>query len=300
MKVMKSFVLAFGLLVSSMAQAENVDVIADARCGTWGDSLDQGAPTTGRVNFSLKCEKNAITKSLIRKHYKGTVNKTGTLTAGYPTYGYFDPEKDEFANPKTWFAPKEESAPCNAIEPGYTIAFFCASGCYAPEQEVLYANGYERIADARKKDLKAIMTLSNDSTLDNPTLKESTREKYITDAKAGQQTLLYFHMASGGELKITLNHPLIDREGKIRRADQFAEGDFLVKADGSLDAIKKIDTDEKYFGKVYNVSVDSQDPKEQIIVAQGYLNGSLFYQNEGVREVNRQLLRTSIAAHFIQ
>lgn len=291
------------LLVGAVAQAE-VDVLTVGRCGaSWKDSVGQDqAP--GRIAFSLKCEKNAIMRSAIKKHAKGTLRHgdAATVTTGYPTYGTFDAAIDDWANPKDYIAPVSESGRCEDIPPGYQIAFFCASGCYAPDQGVLFGNGYENLVDAKRKGLKSIMSLSEESTMDALNLKESKVAELTGDKgawkKGETQPLRYFKMASGGELTVTLNHPLLTRDGKIRPASEFADGDFLVKADGTLDPIvsslvKDVET------KVYNVSVDSSNEREQIIVAQGYLNGSLYYQNETVREVNRQLLRSTVASNFI-
>jgi len=290
-------------LVSVVAQAE-VDVLTVGRCGnTWKDSLEQGAPTEGRIAFALKCEKNEIVKYHITKHASGTHREGGgPITKGYPTYGYFDVAKGEFTNPKDYVAPTSDSGSCDAIPPGYQVAFFCASGCYSPEQGLLFVGGYENLVDAKSKGLGAIVSVSAQSTLEELKLQESRLGEIIGDigsaAKASQR-MLHFVMASGGELKITLNHPLVTADGKMRRADELAKGDLLVRADGTLDPIKDI-VEYTHAGKVYNVSVDSSDPKEQIVIAQGYLNGSLYYQNEGVRELNRKLLRTSVAANFIQ
>jgi len=299
----KLFVAVALTLVSSFAQAE-VDVLTVGRCGaSWKDSVGQ-EQAPGRIAFALKCEKNVITRATIKKYERGTMRQGDQIvTKGYPTYGTFDITTDDWANPANYVAPVAESGRCEDIPAGYQVAFFCASGCYAPDQGVLFGNGYETLVDAKAKKLASIMSLGEESTLDGVKLQESSVGEIVTDmgaaAKTVKQELRHFKMASGGELKITLNHPLVTKEGKIRPASEFTVGEFLVKADGSLDAIADI-TKYEHVGKVYNVSVDSQNPVEQIIVAQGYLNGSLYYQNEGVREVNRQLLRSTVASNFIQ
>jgi hypothetical protein len=42
---------------------------------------------------------------------------------------------------------------------------------------------------------------------------------------------------------------------------------------------------------VYNVFVQSADLHQNIVITNGYLNGTAFYQNEGAQFMNREVLR---------
>ena len=45
-------------------------------------------------------------------------------------------------------------------------------------------------------------------------------------------------MTSGGILAVTMEHPILDHEGRMREASTFKIGDLLVKSDGSLDPLQ--------------------------------------------------------------
>lgn len=272
--------------------------LADSRCGTWGDSLSQ-PEAQPRADFAVSCEQDRIVKSTIRRMLLVGMKNGESITAGYPTYGFFDEAKDEFNNPKGWFAPPRVKAACSDIPSGYRIAFFCASGCYTPDQKVLFLGGNEAIGAAKDQKLESIQALDPSSTLDHPKLTEAKVDHFISDYVAGPQEILTLVMKSGGKLRVTQNHPLVDGNGVMRRADTMRTGESLVKADGSQDAIESI-TKAVENTKVYNVAVDANVPRGHIVVAQGYLNGGLYFQNEGVKELNRILLRTSVAEHFIR
>lgn len=76
-------------------------------------------------------------------------------------------------------------------------------------------------------------------------------------------------------------------------ADKFKAGDALVALGGELDPIQSIES-IIYFGKVYNVFVKSSVPQENIVVTNGYLNGSAYFQNEGAGNMNKTLLRKKL------
>lgn len=64
----------------------------------------------------------------------------------------------------------------------------------------------------------------------------------------------------------------------MRQAKALAVGSKLVRADGSPDPIVWIEI-SNVFGKVYNVGPVSVDYTSNIVVAGGYLNGSVKYQS---------------------
>jgi hypothetical protein len=103
--------------------------------------------------------------------------------------------------------------------------------------------------------------------------------------------------AAGGlpcELRITPNHPLLSNDGNVRQASEFKVGDLLVRADGTSDQIVSIEK-EKYFGKVYNLDPNSKSLLGKLILAEGYVNGSSYYQNQELSKLNRILLRENLS-----
>ncbi len=75
-------------------------------------------------------------------------------------------------------------------------------------------------------------------------------------------------------------------------AETLKAGDSLMTAEGKADAITSIETVD-YFGKVYNIDMGNEVIEDNIIVAQGFLSGTVYFQNEGLENLNRLILRNS-------
>ena len=71
-----------------------------------------------------------------------------------------------------------------------------------------------------------------------------------------------------------------------------------MKADGTLDPIVDIQK-ATFFGKVYNLAPVTTDRVSNILVAQGYLVGSVRFQNDEVGYLNRIILYRSIPADVL-
>ncbi len=325
--------------------AQTVSRVAqDGRCGGWGDSLEQKQAAT-RNAFASGCLQSKYERlntqfnnicapgsediicqssqdSLVRmKETIKTIGEVGkgisysatnnTQTAGYATYGRFDPTLNDYTNLTLeenvkWFAPPRTplgnaaNTPqsCDTIPKRFEIVFFCASGCYSPEQLLLTSTGYVDARTAVLDNQRMMVTLSDASEPEILRFKHAAISRVVKDRYAGLQEMLEFKMASGGSLKVTPNHPIVAASGFMKKAAEFTIGDAFVKQDGSRDPIVKITPSTENL-KVYNLDIDSESPTEKVIVAQGYLNGSVYYQDEEVMEANRKLLRIN-AADIIQ
>jgi hypothetical protein len=174
----------------------------------------------------------------------------------------------------------------------------CEPGCYTPDQQVLFETGEQSIAGAQSLGRADLITLSPDATLDNLTYISNPVATYTLDKEPAKQEILDFHMESGGSLSVTDHHPLVNSKGAISKAMDFVEGEYLVKQDGTFDKIVSIERRE-WFGKVYNLRPVSRDLVSNILVAQGYLNGSIRYQSEYVEELNRIILRNNVPEELV-
>jgi len=301
--------LGLSLLAPNFLQAAP---IYDRRCEGWGDSLDQGEGVKARYAWALKCETERHVVNDIKEAFiNGIFDRAGTITKGYPTYGVFDENKNTYTNPLKWFAPPA-AQPAEAKAGGacyrpkdYEVAYMCAAGCYTPEQMVLFSDGYQGVADGMSANKKGVKTLTAQSSFNSGSSQPSSLAfqnseiaSFITDIVDAHQTILEIKTVSGSEIRVTLNHPLVNEEGKVVAANTLKVGNSLVREDGQLDPIIEIKSGD-YFGKVYNLSVASNDLKENIIVAQGFLNGSVRYQNEFVKDLNRDLLRSVVAKRIL-
>jgi hypothetical protein len=174
----------------------------------------------------------------------------------------------------------------------------CEPGCYTPDQMVLFETGEQNISGAQSIGRADLITLSPDATFDNLTFISNPVENYTLDRDPAKQEILDFYLESGGQLSVTDHHPLVNSEGAVSKAMDFVAGEYLVKQDGSFDKIVTIDRRE-WFGRVYNLRPQSRDLTSNILVAQGYLNGSIRYQSEYVEELNRIILRNNVPEEVV-
>lgn len=196
-----------------------------------------------------------------------------------------------------WQAPVARGAAC-AVPGGYTVQGFCTSSCYTPDQVVLFSEGFTPIGEAHQAGLETIVALDSESTLERLLYTELPVDAYTSEFRDTWHDILVFKMLSGGTLKVTPNHPVVDREGKVRAAETMKVGEALVHYETGPDAILAIDR-TRFFGKVYNVAPKTEHLASHIVVAQGYLNGSAFYQNDGVDYLNRKIVRQRLAENLL-
>lgn len=180
----------------------------------------------------------------------------------------------------------------------FFINGYCTSSCYTPEQKVLFPDGEKEIVEAIRSLDPEMITLTPDSTLNNVTLQSNQVKTYTTELYDTTHIIFEIKTASGGLLRVTDEHPIIQGEGRIVQAKTLKVGDELVTVDGALDAIVSIDRTE-HFGKVYNLKPATRDRVSNILVAQGYLVGSSAYQNEDVDYINRIIMFRSIPEDVI-
>ena len=207
------------------------------------------------------------------------------------------PKYPSFFNPKNfndWFkAPTSENGSCDIKH--YKEMMFCVSSCYTPDQKILFVDGEHEIYDALTKKLTNIVALSDNANLDNISYQVKDVEAYSESIVETVHNIRVFNTANGGQLKVTDNHPLLVSTGYMLTAENIKVGDSLISKDGSFDEIINIE-DVKFTGKVYNVMPDTSDKSTngQIVVAQGFLSGSMYYQNDGADLTGRLLLRGQV------
>jgi hypothetical protein len=271
-------------LFAALAQAEGI-VKFKARCSEDSLSITQAIE---RVNWAFKC--GYITADDMHDAlYSGAANAPRPRPE-YPLFATADLSNH-------WAAPVDRNAGCG-VPAGYSVQGFCTSSCYTPEQELWFPTGFVPIQQARASVLKQIVTLSPESRQGNLSFQNTPVDSYTMEFKDTWHDIIIFETQTGGELRVTTNHPLVDGEGRVRTADTFRVGDSLVHFESGNDPIVRL-TKIKYFGKVYNVTPRAEDLTSQIVVAQGFLSGSAFYQNDGVNYLNRQILRRNLPESII-
>lgn len=166
---------------------------------------------------------------------------------------------------------------------------YCEASCYTPEQEVLFSDGYMPIVDAFNARREDVVTLAPEATLDNVKLQPNRTYSYTREIRDAMHNIYVIRTQSGGELRVTHEHPVLNGEGRIVQAQTLKVGQELLKADGAPDRITDIQKTQ-HFGLVYNISPVSTDRVSNVVVSQGFLVGSSRFQNDEVGYMNRMLL----------
>lgn len=180
-----------------------------------------------------------------------------------------------------------------AIAATYFVNGYCEASCYAPDQRVLFAGGEMSILDALNQRRDDVVTLAPGSTLDSLKLIANKTYSYTAETRDSTHLMIEVATASGGTLRVTEEHPVINGEGRIVQARTLKVGDNLVRSSGKQDPIVKV-TRSTHYGKVYNLAPATEDLVANVLVAQGFLVGSSRYQNDDVGYMNRVILFGSV------
>lgn len=261
------------------------------------DSLSN-TQAKGRYDWMVKCQDQLpAIKEFLTNFSQVTIDIAGTkVSVGshsrelYPTF-MVRSEKSE----RPWIAPKNSKAACEMPASAY-VATVCLSSCATPEQQILVEEAenkklkYVSFIDALTQKTKFVAGLKHANSMKDDSIGKVKVDQWVTELIDTEHEILVFKMKSGRGLRVTKNHPVLNKEGVMKTADQFKAGDELVMLGGDLDPIVSI-TPVKHFGKVYNVFVQSSEIQKNILVTNGYLNGSAYFQNFGAKDMNRQLFR---------
>jgi|GEM_PF-3139780 len=298
-------------LVDSVTTVEEAPFCLDLkRCND--DSLSP-SQAHGRLNWMNQC---AADQSKIQNFFDITsdfesapqnsykISDDGSKIEGRPTYVTF--RNDDGS---VWKAPApgtsnwrdKSTAHSDAaglsceIPDSAEIAGLCLSSCVTPSQIIASGNGAALpIKRAYDGILGDVQTLAPFSTILKPILMSTPVKQFITEIADSEHDIMIFTMASGSSIEYTPNHPVVTADGNLKDAADFVIGQSFVKKNGDLDEIIKIEN-IKYFGKVYNVYMQSSVLERNVVVINDYLTGSAYFQNEGHDFVDRKVLRSSLS-----
>lgn len=192
-----------------------------------------------------------------------------------------------------WSAPDSATTACSVRPNSAPNVGLCVSGCYVAGTQLRFAEGPVDIKLARERGQLNLVTLAPTATLDNLQTVTNKVKSYTTDLEESWQTIYTLTMRSGGTLRVTDEHPLLTSDGVIRQARSLKVGNQLVRDSGQPDPIARIEVN-KMFGRVYNVKPVTTDYTSNLLIAGGYINGSVRYQNEFLDTVNSLILRRAL------
>lgn len=171
----------------------------------------------------------------------------------------------------------------------------CMNGCYRGDQRIAFSQGYEPIAKAATQDKGKLKVLTLDprqASFERPVYRASAIDYFVQSGRDAKEELLTLRTPDGS-LTVTKDHPLLDADGYMVMADSLHTGDSLVRADGSLSPIQE-KSYEDFFGKVYNLAPAADDALENVVIAEGFLNGSHRYQAGRLSALEDVVLKRSI------
>ncbi len=292
----------------SLAQELWIQRCDDAKIAT-GVSYTFNAEETKAIRkWTARCAPRFIHKLAENRHVGFMQDGKPVKRIVYPVFGLEelvpDPSVDigvrvEYSNPRKYEIKKADvvanpdTAACDIPE-DYTIIGFCGAGCFTPGQRLWFPEGDMAIGEAELRGLKQVMTLGEDSTLDNVSyqVSEITGAGYI-QTKEPQKEAVVTLMTAHKSLTVTLNHPMIMADGSVRKAEDVKVGDQLINVDGEKETVVNLERDE-FFGKVLNVETAQKNLQSHILVAEGLLTGDFAIQTMELQDANRHLLRSSL------
>jgi len=258
-----------GLLLASIALgliAENAWAVdLQERCAE--DQIQSAAMANGRNQWALACR--LITKI----DYDCATNN-----------GYYWTFNSTTGGPNR--APQRPGAPCD----GFRKFTMCPAGCFESTMRVSFANRYMTPAEAFDAGLETVTALSEGASLDHLAFVEESIGTFVRGPETAD--LVKITCSTGASLMVTYNHPMIDATGTLLPAGGVTVGMSLATVAGAAKvvAVQRV----PYDGLVWNVKPVKAEPKANVNVAEGFLTGSIRYQNEWASDAARLLLRQSL------
>lgn len=297
----KSILLAGTLLILNAVNSYALPRFTPSRCAH--DSLAQwseGAPLEGTARGRNEWLKVCHIDAYELIYPGGNEIDPDAYTAGqarlsYPTYGKISGtnEKGEPIFEVTgWTAPTTPPSGPGASEciiptPNRFVGI-CTAGCVVPETEVTLADGSLKIGELYGLNAEIAVPTTNDHgqfVLENIEVKNQIR-----DIVATEQEILVIKTISGGEIRVSPNHPLLNGENLMVKARDLKPGDSLVTSDGHKDLITQL-SKEKFYGRLYNLTIKTSDQSKSLFIVNGYISGDKKYQDDDASDFNRRIFR---------
>jgi hypothetical protein len=246
---------------STMAGSNDIKV----RCG--GDTANTPQQVAGRNAWAAKCG-----------YLEESDSQYQTAKGRYVTLSDYD-------------APWDANAPCSD---GHAMLGWCVlAGCYTPEQRLMFNGEYIPIAEAAlTRDVESIGAIGPNWAVGDfvPWVEEPIEYFIAGDEK---KPVLRITVENGFSLEVTDNHPLVDSDGDIVEAATVRPGETRLLTSHGPSLVTAV-TARDYDGKVWNVQPVSTRTGANLHLAEGFVSGSIRYQNEWADDESRIHLRTHL------
>lgn len=294
------FLMASILLATSTSHA--VPFFQPSRCThdnlpQWTDGTPIAGTARGRNEWLKVCEPKMY-KAVFPggNEFDPNISSASDKRRSYPTYGIitgYNSKNEPVFTTNGYVAPKAPPAnagakECIVPEPNEFVGL-CTSGCVVPETQVATVGGAFQIGDLYDAKSPSVLVPTENAS-GALTLEPQRVRSYLRDVIDAHQEVLVIKTMSGGSVVVSTNHPLLTAESKMAKAEDLKAGDSLVTADGKKDLITAIEK-QAYYGKLYNLTIDTADKAKSLFVVQGYISGDKKFQDQDVSEFNRRVLR---------
>ena len=194
-------------------------------------------------------------------------------------------------------APIDRNASCDGKK-DWSKLVYCVPGCYSPGMRLKFEHEkLEGIGNAmdptHEDDLDFLKTLTPEATPGSLSFKATKIHHFTFAMSEGETDMVTLKTKKGRELQVTTDHPLVGENGKFILARDLKTGTALLDEDGQVDTVEEARTNS-YRGFLVNVGPESQNKKENILIAEGLLTGSHRFQSEWGHQVFRFDLRETL------
>lgn len=254
--------------------------------------------STALAQLSTRCfqDDQLVTTELARGR-NAWARRCGLITATREAYLNAENEYQVFTNgcyaypavPQgstcTFHVPATEASACipNLVKLGT-----CVAGCVTPSQNVEFAGRMLPVPVAYEQGLATVTTLSKDSEAGLLRYSEQPIRSYV--AGETQEDIFTLETVEGRRLEVTAEHPMVLADGTMVKARTLQAGDTLLGADNTRLHLSRV-TVFNFKGQVWNVRPESTNKLENVMNAEGFLTGSVRFQNEWAADDYRLNLR---------
>jgi hypothetical protein len=257
--------------------------------------------STALAQLSTRCfQDDQLTTTELARGRNAWARRCGLITATREAYLNGENEYQVFTNgcysypavpagsTCTFFVPATEAAACipNLVKLGT-----CVAGCTTPSQKVQFAGRMVPVPEAYSQGLHTVTALTKDSEAGLLSFGEQPIRSFV--AGDTQEDIFTLETQEGRRLEVTAEHPMVLEDGTMVKARTLKVGDTLHGADGVTLHLNRV-TVFNYKGQVWNVRPESKEKIENVMNAEGFLTGSVRFQNEWAADDYRLNLRDDV------
>lgn len=277
---MSKFILAVGIGITIMSTTGVAFAQLEDRCRR--DDQLNADQARGRNAWSRRC--GYITVS--RENALNDEGEYQVYTRACATYPVIPAGSD-----CQRYVPTSEAEACIY---GMAKLGTCYAGCYTPTQRVAFNGEYSPVPKAAESRRPTVTALARGSQQSSLRFGEQPIRAFVRgDTGEMEEDVFLLETSDGGRLEVTSEHPMVTDQGAIVRAKSLRVGDKILRSNGNTATLSRV-TVSPFKGTVWNVQPVSHNKTENILDAEGFLTGSIRFQNEWASDNYRLSLRDDL------